>query len=82
MPHPMFYGLLALAIVLPWPTGPILIGVYGASRAVPALLVARQGIGVEDWFRENAYRVRLVGHAICGALSIATGVSLISLALR
>lgn len=77
MPHPMFYGLLALATVFPLPTGPILIGMYGASRALPALLVARHGAVVEEWFRENAYRVRLVGHAVCGTFAIAAGVSLI-----
>jgi hypothetical protein len=73
----MFYGLLALATVFPLPTGPILIGMYGASRALPALLVARHGAVVEEWFRENAYRVRLVGHAVCGTFAIAAGVSLI-----
>lgn len=75
MPHPMFYGLLALAVVLPWPTGPVVLGLYGAARSLPALIVAHRGASAERWFRANAYRIRLAGHAVCGTLAIALGVS-------
>jgi hypothetical protein len=77
MPHPSFYGLLALAAVLPWPIGPLFLGLYGAARSVPALLVAHHGADAETWFRNSAFQIRLVGHAICGSLAVALGIDLI-----
>ena len=79
MPHPMFYGLLSLALILPLPAGPALLGFYGACRAFPALVAAIEGAAFERQFRSRAYEIRLAGHAVCGALAIAIGVSMVSL---
>jgi len=77
MPHPMFYGLLSLALILPLPAGPALLGFYGACRAVPALVATFKGAAFERQFRGRAYEIRLAGHAVCGALAVAIGVSML-----
>lgn len=79
MPHPMFYGLLSLALILPLPAGPALLGFYGACRALPALIATIEGAAFERQFRNRAYEIRLAGHAVCGALAIAIGVAMVPL---
>lgn len=77
MPHPSFYGLLALAAVIPWPFAPVALGLYGAMRSAPAFFVATRGAHIERQIVANAYRIRLLGHLCTGAVAIAVGVALI-----
>lgn len=80
MPHAVFYGVLLLAAMGGWPTSIWLLGAYGTLRAVPALVVVVLGAGAQEWMVGNAYRVRLLGHALVGTMAIAIGAALVTVA--
>ena len=70
MPHPSFFGLLAMAFVLPFPFGPALMAVYGATRTLPSMVAAVQRTdGFLARLHEEALLLRVFGHATTGAAS-------------
>lgn len=73
MPHPGFHGLLLLAIFLPFPFGALLLALYGAIRSVPALAAAISRRCSSDFFLVRSLELRLLGHALTGFMTVATG---------
>lgn len=72
MPHPAYFGVLLMALMLPFPAGVALMAIYGVSRAVPTLLTAIQrSDGLLTRLHQDAWQLRVFGHAISGCASLA-----------
>ena len=70
MPHATFYALLFLAAVLPWPSGTLLMALYGLTRAVPGVLAALSRRYSGEIVRAHSLDLRLLGHALTGVVSL------------
>jgi hypothetical protein len=71
MPFPTYFGLLVLAVVLAPPAGLAIMGLYGASRAFPAMVVAMRGEQLLTQLTEQAWQLRLAGHVFAGLAGLA-----------
>ena len=77
MPYPSFYGTLFAALVLGPLLGTILMGVYGATRAVPGLLAAvSPRLGMDVW-ASHMLEARLSSHLAIGTAAVAAGSALV-----
>jgi MFS family permease len=71
MPFPSFFGLMVVAAAMPPPGGAILLGTYGAARAIPAFAVFWRGPSLIDHVSNRLWDLRLVGHLSAGCLTLA-----------
>lgn len=77
MPNATFYGLLLLAVVLPFPSGVILMAFYGLTRAAPAVAAAITPRCSAEVALQNMWQLRLIGHALNGFIAVTLSVLLL-----
>jgi hypothetical protein len=66
MPYPSFYGLLLTVAVVPTHFGIAIMALYGAVRAMPALLAAANSHFAGSPDLATLVRLRLFGHVTSG----------------
>lgn len=82
MPNATFYGLMLLALVLPFPSGVLLMGLYGLSRSVPAVAAAVTARCSGQVALRHMWELRLLSHALNGFAAVAVAAAIVLFAVQ